>query len=488
MGVGDGDEGGRGLVEPPAPDLGMGAAAPSRLPRPVHRADRLEHRLDDAERRRGVADGRPVGVADARRARADRDAAPGVPRRNPGGRAGRHRRPPPPADRQPDVDARHRGPARLPVPGRCGDAALAAHADVLPRCRHGPDAPGLASHPAGAGPAGRVPPGHRPRRAHVQPRPGGRTGARRCGRGARRAGLGLPDQRGVVPRRRRRAHLVAAADLGLDPAGRDHDRSNAGGPPLRPELDRPPPRADPLRGVRRARRRAPRPAPGRGPRPARPGVRRLRAPARLLRRRCRGRGGAAPPDRRRAQPRPHPAREHRDRRRRAAHRRPGGERVGGRRGPLRRRGRVDPLLHDHERRRAGGATRMGASPRHGPVQPRHRGRPGPRQRALGDRGQPQPGRVAGPRRGSDGHRHPRHAALEDQRLRRPRPDPGAERRPHRDPGAPPDRRPRARHHPLRGARRRRRRLRGRRCGASNASAAGPGPAAGASTATWPRPT
>ena len=228
MGVGDGDERGRGLVRLPPSDVGVGAAAPPRLPRPVHRADRLEHRLDDAERRCGVADGRPLGVADARRIGADRDAAPRVPRRAPGGRAGRHRRPPASADRQPDVDARHRGGAGLPVPGRCGHAARAAHADVLPGRRHGPHAPGVAGHPARARAPGRVPPGHRPRRPHVQPRPGGRAGARRCGRGARRAGLGLPDQRHLVPRRRGRAHLVAAAGVDLDVAGRDDDRAPCG--------------------------------------------------------------------------------------------------------------------------------------------------------------------------------------------------------------------------------------------------------------------
>ena len=170
-------------------------------------------------------------------------------------------------------------------------------------------------------PRGRVPPGHRPRRPHVQPRPGGRTGPRRCGRGARRAGLGVPDQRHLVPGRRGRAHLVAAAGVDLDVAGRDHDRRHAGRAALRPELDRAAPRAHPLRGVRR-------PAGallGLLPVVARDrlglGVRRLRPPARVLRRRCCGRRGPAAAHRRRAQPGPHPAREHRDHRPRAAHRR-----------------------------------------------------------------------------------------------------------------------------------------------------------------------
>ncbi len=189
--------------------------------------------------------------------------AAGLPPRPSRRRAGRHLRPPPSAHRQPDVDAHHRDAAGPPLPGRCRHAALAPDADLPDGCGLGPHDAGVAGHPARARAAGRVPPGRRPRRPHLQPRPGGRTGPRRRGRRARRAGLGLPDQRHLVPGRRGRAHLVAAAGVDLDVAGRDHDRRHAGRAALRPELDRAAPRAHPVRGVRRPGRRAARPAPRR---------------------------------------------------------------------------------------------------------------------------------------------------------------------------------------------------------------------------------
>ena len=241
----DGWDGGDDRSRPDGPvgaPVGVGTAASPRLPRPVHRPDRVERRLDDAERRRGVADGRPLVLAHARGARPDRDAPPGLPHRPARGRAGGHLRPPPPPDRLPDLDAGDRrtaGHADLLGPGH---ARIPAVPDVLPRHRSCTDTAGVAGHPTGARAPCRVPAGHRSRRPHLQPGPGRRPCPRWCRRGRRRPAVGLPHQRRLVPGRRRRAPLVAPGRSGVQAAGGDDGRRHPGRDALRRQLVRVAPR------------------------------------------------------------------------------------------------------------------------------------------------------------------------------------------------------------------------------------------------------
>ena len=195
----------------------------------------------------------------------------------------------------PDLDAGDRraaGHADLLGPGH---ARIAAVPDVLPRHRRRTDTAGVAGHPAGARAPCRVPAGHRPRRPHLQPGPGRRPCPRWCRRGRRRPAVGLPHQRRLVPRRRRRAPLVAPGRSGVQAAGGDDGRRHPGRAALRRQLVRAAPRPHPRRGLRVAGRRRAQPAAGDRPRPARPRVRRLRPPAGRLRHRCRpGRRSCGP--------------------------------------------------------------------------------------------------------------------------------------------------------------------------------------------------
>ena len=282
----------------------MGAAAPSRLRRAVRRPARLQHRHVLPGGRRRLADGRSVVVADARRPHPDGQPAARAPRGCAGRRLRRHRRPPPAAAGRPVVDAAVRGGPRRADVRRRDEPQHAARPHVRPRPRRGAHGARVAGDPARPRTAGGVHPGRRPVEHHVQRRAGDRPGARRCAGGRRRAGMGVPGQRGLVLRRRDRVGVVASGPAERPPPGRDPRRCGARRPALRGALTGAAKRAHPHGIVHRAGCRHAGVAADRRARTARPRLRRLRHPPRLLRRRGHRCRHAAPAARRRVHDRP----------------------------------------------------------------------------------------------------------------------------------------------------------------------------------------